>query len=211
MFSKHRLAALSDGIFAIVMTLLILDIKVPTGIAPGGLRDALRADSHQWISFAITFAISAVFWNLQRKVFELVSEVTDVNIFLTFLSLAFVAMLPFTTSLWGHHLNERLAFFLYFSNQFVIGAALTAKLEIARGRGQVHAGLEFNAMRFRLYTVCLVMASAGVASLYLPLEYTGFVPMGIALVARVIRKKKFPKQVPVSAVGNLELEEESLP
>jgi uncharacterized membrane protein len=211
MFSKHRLAALSDGIFAIVMTLLILDIKVPTGIAPGGLKAALLEDSHQWISFAITFAISAVFWNLQRKVFELVSEVTDVNIFLTFLSLAFVTMLPFTTSLWGHHLNERLAFFLYFANQFVIAALLTAKVEIARGRAQVQTGLEFNALRFRLYTVCVVMASAGLASLWVPLQYTGFVPAGLAVVARVIRKKKFPKQVEVSGAEQIELEEEGLP
>jgi uncharacterized membrane protein len=211
MTSKHRLEALSDGVFAIVMTLLILDIKVPAGIAPGGLAAALRADSHQWISFAITFAIAAVFWNLQRRVFALVSDVTDVNIFLTFLTLAFVTMLPFSTSLWGHHLNERLAFFLYFANQFVIGAVLTAKLEIARGKGHVQAGPEFNYMRFRLYTVCAVMASASLASLYLPLEYTGFAPMVVALVARVIRRRKFPKRVRAGGVGHMELEEESLP
>jgi uncharacterized membrane protein len=211
MTSKHRLEALSDGVFAIVMTLLILDIKVPTGVAPGELGAALRADSHQWISFAITFAISAVFWNLQRRVFALVSDVTDVNIFLTFLTLVFVTMLPFATSLWGHHLNEPLAFLLYFANQFVIGAVLTAKLEIARQKGHVKAGPEFNYMRFRLYTVCAVMASAGAACLYLPLEYTGFAPMAVALVARVIRKKKFPKSVRSGVPGKLELEEESLP
>jgi uncharacterized membrane protein len=188
-----------------------LDIKVPTGIAPGGLGLALRADSHQWIAFAMTFGISAVFWNLQRRVFALVSDVTDVNIVLTFLCLAFVTMLPFSTSLWGHHLNERLAFVLYLANQFVIGVVLTAKLEIAQVKGHVQIGPEFNYMRFRLYTVCVVMASASIAALYLPLEYTGFVPMGIGLAARLIRRKKFPKRVRSGGAGHMELEEESLP
>jgi Flp pilus assembly protein TadB len=93
----------------------------------------------------------------------------------------------------------------------VIGAVLTAKLEIARRKGHVQAGPEFNYMRFRLYTVCAVMASASVASLYLPLEYTGFVPMGVGLTARLIRRKKFPKRVRAGRAGHMELEEESLP
>ncbi|MDP9050894.1 MAG: TMEM175 family protein [Acidobacteriota bacterium] len=211
MASKHRLEALSDGVFAIVMTLLILDIKVPTDIAAGGLGHALRADSNEWISFAVTFGISAVYWNLQRRVFELVSDVTDVNIFLTFVFLAFVTMLPFSTSLWGHHLDERLAFVLYFGNQFVIGAALTAKLELARIKGHIRSGPEFRYMRFRLYAMCAVMVSAGLGSFYLRMPYTAYVPMGIALVARVIRRKKFPKRVRQGDAGRMELEEESLP
>ena len=210
MFSKHRLEALSDGVFAIVMTLLILDIKVPTGVEPGNLGAALRADSHQWISFGVTFAISAVFWNLQRRVFELVSDVTDVNIFLTFLFLAFVTMLPFSTSLWGRHLNERLAFVLYFANQFVIGMLLAIKLEVSRAKGHVQPGREFAYMRFRLYTLCVVMASAALAAFYLPLQYTGLAPISLALVARAIRRKKFPKESSGGA-ARMELEEESLP
>jgi len=211
MFSKHRLEALSDGVFAIVMTLLILDIKVPTGVEPGNLGAALRADSHQWISYAVTFAISAVFWNLQRRVFELVSDVTDVNIFLTFLFLAFVTILPFSTSLWGHHLNERLAFVLYFANQFVIGMLLAVKLEVARAKGHVQPGREFAYMRFRLYTLCLVMASAALAAFSLPLQYTGLAPITLALVARAIRRKKFPKESSRAGAARMELEEESLP
>ena len=173
MTSKHRLEALSDGVFAIVMTLLVVGLDFFGFLGAEVLADLRRPCARtviRWISFAITFAIAAVFWNLQRRVFAPVSDVTDVNIFLTFLTLAFVTMLPFTTSLWGHHLNERLAFFLYFANQFVIGAVLTAKLEIARGKGHVKTGPEFNYMRFRLYTVCAVMASASLASLYLPLQ-----------------------------------------
>lgn len=52
MFTKSRLEALSDGVFAIAMTLLILDIKIPPN-ASGHLSEALAKDFHAWISFVV--------------------------------------------------------------------------------------------------------------------------------------------------------------
>jgi hypothetical protein len=49
------------------------------------------------------------------------------------------------------------------------------------------------------------------AALYVPLEYAGLAPMGIGLVARVIRRKKFPKRLRAGETGNVELEEVSPP
>jgi uncharacterized membrane protein len=45
-FSKNRLEALSDGLFAIAMALLVLEIKAPAGVAPGGLQAALAHATH---------------------------------------------------------------------------------------------------------------------------------------------------------------------
>ena len=173
MFSKHRLEALSDGVFAIVMTLLILDIRVPVDVPPGGLGAALQRDSHAWISFAITFAISSIFWNAQRRVFELVDEMTTESLVLTFVFLGLVMVLPFSTSLWGHYIQEPLAFVLYFANQFAIAAVLTAKLEVSRMRGHLHHGVEAGLLRVRLYTMCAAMAAAAIGAAELPIGSFG--------------------------------------
>ena len=107
---KHRIEALSDGIFAIAMTLLILDIKVPGEIAPGGLGHAIAHEGHEWISFLVTFVIASTFWVAQHRVFDLLEEIRTESLVLTFVTLGFVTVLPFTTSVWGHHIAESLAF-----------------------------------------------------------------------------------------------------
>ena len=98
---KHRIEALSDGIFAIAMTLLILDIKVPAEIAPGGLGHAITHEGHEWISFLVTFLNASTFWVAQHRVFDLLEEIGTESLVLTFVTLGFVTVLPITTSMWG--------------------------------------------------------------------------------------------------------------
>ena len=69
-FSKHRVSALSDGIFSIAMTLLVLDLKPPVNVPHGQLWAALQRDSSAWGSFILTFAIAAKFWRLQHRVLD---------------------------------------------------------------------------------------------------------------------------------------------
>ncbi len=164
MFSKHRLEALSDGVFAIAMTLLILDIKAPADVPAGELGAALLRNSHEWVSFAITFFLAAVFWTLQHRVFDLVETVDGASVFLTFVTLIFLTVIPFTTSLWGHHLREPLAFLLYFANQFGLSASLTTKLERARMAGHLYAHADIRLLRVRLYVLTAAMGSGVVCA-----------------------------------------------
>jgi uncharacterized membrane protein len=190
MFKKSRIEALSDAVFAIAMTLLILDIKVPpVGVEPGQLAAAIRADAHEWISFAFTFALSSLFWTYQHLVFDAIDEVGKEGLVLTFAFLAFVSVLPFSTSLWGHHLNERLAFVVYFANQFALAALLTAKLEISRVKARLHAGVSTDRLRLRLYSLCAMMASASLAAWLMPLKYVFVVPAILGVVGRLLRRR----------------------
>jgi len=212
MFSKHRLEALSDGVFAIVMTLLILDIKVPLDVAPGALGAALAQDSHTWVSFGVTFLISSIFWNLQRKVFELVDEMTSESLALTFVFLGLVTVLPFSTSLWGHYIRERLAFVLYFDNQLAIAIVLTAKLEISRLRGHLQHGSEAGVLRLRLYMMCAVMASAAIGALVLPMNRVWVAPLILGVTARIVRTiQTRRKHAKLATVVIQTSKEESLP
>ena len=75
MFTKNRIEALSDGVFAITMTLLVLDLKVPDATAPSLLGAAIRHGGHAWFSFLVTFCIASIFWTLQHRVFDLMERV----------------------------------------------------------------------------------------------------------------------------------------
>ena len=187
---KHRLEALSDGIFAIAMTLLILDIKVPGEVTPGGLGHAIRLEGHEWISFVVTFLIASTFWVAQHRVFDLLDEVRTESLMLTFVTLGFVTVLPFTTSMWGHHIAEPLAFLLYFANQFGIALPLALKLEIAMRRGQVRHTVASDMARLRLWLLCGLMGVAMIATETLPIRYMGAALVVPAVAARVLRARQ---------------------
>ena len=187
---KHRIEALSDGIFAIAMTLLILDIKVPIDTPAGGLGRAIAHGGHEWISFLVTFLIASTFWVAQHRVFDLLEEIRTESLVLTFVTLGFVTVLPFTTSMWGHHIAEPLAFTLYFLNQLGIALPLALKLELAMRRGQVRHTMASDVSRLRLWLMCGVMATGAVATRVLPVQYLTFALILPALAARVLRARQ---------------------
>jgi TMEM175 potassium channel family protein len=187
-YSKHRLEALSDAIFAIVMTLLILDIKVPTGIPHGQLAHALAEPFRDWIALVITFAISARFWVLQHQLFDLLEQIKPRTLATTFIFLGLITMLPFTTALWGHNLAEPLAFCLYFAHQFLIGAAMLVEIESGLRDHNLHIVEAMYKLRGRLYIMLIVMGIASITTWLLPLQYTGLLVAVISGISRRILK-----------------------
>lgn len=186
MFSKHRIEGLSDAVFAIVMTLLILDIKVPIGTAPGQLRTALLQDAPAWLSFAITFLFASIYWVDQHHIFELTEKFGLDTVVPTFAFLAFVSVLPFSTSLWGHYLTDPTATSIYFCNQSLIAAALLAKLHRVVSK-QVTDRRPVRALRFRLGLFCFAMALIGVMALTVPTKQiwvVGPIIAGLTSMAR---------------------------
>lgn len=188
MYSKHRLEALSDAIFAIVMTLLILDIKVPTGVPHGQLGHALAEPFRDWIALVITFAISARFWVLQHQLFDLVENVKPRTLGTTFIFLGLITMLPFTTALWGHNITEPLAFCIYFGHQFLIGAAMLVEIESGLRDHNLHVVESMYKLRGRLYIMLIAMGVASITTWLLPLQYTGLLVALISAISRRVLK-----------------------
>ncbi len=68
--SLERLAALSDGVFAVAMTLLVLDIHLPTAASiysETELCRALAALARQWIAYLMSFLTLGIFWAANRR------------------------------------------------------------------------------------------------------------------------------------------------
>jgi uncharacterized membrane protein len=187
MFSKNRIEALSDGVFAITMTLLVLDLKIPEGTAPAMLGAAIRHEGHAWFSFFVTFAIASMFWTMQHRVFDLMQHMSHETLIPTFVFLGFVAVLPFSTHVLGNYVSTPLAFFIYFLNQLAIAVALTVKLELARHHGHLRTGPESKILRIRLYTMCVAMASGVIGARFLSPQWIGIGPVVIGLTSKRIR------------------------
>lgn len=187
MFSKHRVEALSDGIFAIAMTLLILDIKVPaTGEGP--LSAALRKDAAAWVSFAISFFLAAVFWMHQHRVFDIAAKWSKANLLLTFLFLGFVCTLPFSTSLWGHHLHDPLAMTIYFSNQCALALVLLVQVLVIAGQGHTNPDAPAGEVRLLMIGFAIAFGAAAVVAQF-SVQNSGIVGAMLVALTRIVQRR----------------------
>ena len=122
----HRLAALTDGVFAIVMTLLVLEIGVPE-IAPSSLHAELPGRLLElWpklLSYAISFIILGLFWYMHHLAFHYIKRSDNGLIWLNIFFLMFVALIPFSTSLFGSYPTEQLPLVIYAVN-IVLGLVI---------------------------------------------------------------------------------------
>jgi uncharacterized membrane protein len=118
--SLGRLLALSDGIFAIAMTLLALDLRLPgLGADPSDaqLRHALGDDWRSYLAFVISFYVAANYWGVHRRAMRAVPAVDLRLVSHTLPVLLFVAALPFPASVLATYgdLPTALAFYCAFN------------------------------------------------------------------------------------------------
>jgi uncharacterized membrane protein len=134
--SLGRLLALSDGVFAIAMTLLALDLRLPDlGGDPtdAALRDALGDQVPTLLAFVITFYIVASYWGSHRRLMRRVTAVSPGLIGHTIVVLLLVAALPFPASVLAEHgdLPSGLAFYGAY-NVVAILALLLLRRDVVR-------------------------------------------------------------------------------
>jgi len=101
-----RVEAFSDGVFAIAITLLILEIKVPEVEGDESLWGAL---GHQWPSYAayvVSFLVIGIMWVNHHQVFSYVVRVDRPLMFLNLLLLLVVAAVPWPTAMLAEYLRE---------------------------------------------------------------------------------------------------------
>jgi uncharacterized membrane protein len=135
-FSKGRLEAFSDGVFAIVVTLLVLELRVPQITVPQSVDElaaALLALLPKLISWIISFAVTCVIWLNHHRLLDTFRGINHGLFWMNALLLLWVSFVPFPTALLGDYPANPLAVSFY-------GVALSLM------------GLSFVAMRWYVLT-----------------------------------------------------------
>ena len=130
-----RILALSDGVFAIAITLLILEIAVPATTSDTGLPKALLELWPRYLAYFVSFLVIARFWMIHRLAFRLIARDDAVLVWLNLLLLMFVAFLPFPTAVLGDHAGSPAAAVLYATAVLLTSVASAAYWWYASGRG----------------------------------------------------------------------------
>jgi uncharacterized membrane protein len=127
--SLERLAALSDGLFAVAMTLLVLDLRVPVSTAgpafsEHGLWQALLKLGPSFAAYLLSFSMLGTFWLAQHTLLGILGRCDRT---LTWINIAFlfvVSLLPFSAALLAHYDRLRLAVAVYWLNIVLLGVTL---------------------------------------------------------------------------------------
>lgn len=124
---RNRVEALTDGVFAVAMTLLVLDIKVPElaqELASAELPYRLLALWPKFLSYAISFVILGVYWVGHHLQLSFIRSADRPLLWINILFLLWVALVPFSTALLSEYTKNRLAIAVYAGNMIAIGLTL---------------------------------------------------------------------------------------
>jgi TMEM175 potassium channel family protein len=155
--SLDRLSGLSDGIFAVAMTLLVLALAVPTIKEVNGeseLWQAMLNLAPSVVTYVMSFLTLGIFWVGQQTQ---LSQLERSNRDYTWIHLAFllfVTLVPFSTSLLAGHYQLRFALIEYWLNILVLGALILVAAEYAGRTGlfnPANQGTILRAVRRRVY------------------------------------------------------------
>ncbi len=108
-FQIDRMILFTDAVFAIAITLLVIDLKVPEIPAKGTEIDfinALLIQTPQFVGFVVSFFIIGLYWFLHHKIFGYVINYSAKLIWLNLVFLFSIVLLPFTTSVYGDYSTE---------------------------------------------------------------------------------------------------------
>lgn len=156
-FQLERLILFSDAVFAIAITLLVLEIKIPVPdwnhlITAEKLNESLLQILPQIAGFVFSFLIIGFYWTVHHRVFGYVTNFDGAVIWLNLLVLLFVVLLPFSTALTSEYGYISESFVFYWIDVGCIGLILFfLQLHISNPNKKLSIGLED--INFRRYTL----------------------------------------------------------
>lgn len=157
-FTKGRVETFSDGIFAIIVTLLVLEIKVPHVADHDSVRQlatALWGLLPKVIAWIISFLTVCVIWVNHHRIFEAVKTIDQPFFWLNANLLLWVSLLPFPTALMGDYPHNPLAVSTYGAVSLMMGIAFVLIRVYMWKRPGITAGLSESELRRGVLNVIL--------------------------------------------------------
>lgn len=130
-----RVAAFSDGVFAIAATLLVLSIEIPRDLHAPSLDSKVWQEYQdvlpQVLAYGLSFFVIARYWLAHHRMFKLIRRIDARFVTLNMVMLGLIALVPFPTEVFGDYPTSRPAVIVYAASVAVTGLASTAVLAYA--------------------------------------------------------------------------------
>jgi uncharacterized membrane protein len=164
--SSERLIIFSDGVMAVAITLLVLDIRLPVdgvGLSDRELFSALVATVPRILAYALSFLVVAAFWSSHHQKFYAMPKVDTALIWLNVLFLLLIGLVPFVTSILADNGNST-ATITYAALMCAMACVLAVMWAYAGRRGLIDPAWDA-ARRRRILTRSVVLAAVFLLSI----------------------------------------------
>lgn len=178
---KNRIEALADGVFATLMTVLVLGLALkpdPTNTPPPLLLGKLWEIRGAVFAYVMSFIVLGVYWVGHHNMFHYIKRTSRIFLWLNILFLLSVGLIPFSTSVFGAylHLLDTVAIIFYGVNLMLAGGALFLVWEYATRNNLVDKNIDqhlVSTVKRRILTGPLLYLAAIAFSFQFPIVSVG--------------------------------------
>ena len=171
--STTRLEAFSDGVIAIIVTIMVLELKAPVQATAA----ALLAEWPTFLSYALSFLLVAIYWVNHRHVVRYATRITAALLWANMLQLFTISLIPVATAWLGQHLTAPIPNMVYGLVLIAGGLSFLILSEIVYRQNAIHPEFAAPIRAERAKgIVTLVVYAVGVAASY-------FVPGAVLIAA----------------------------
>jgi uncharacterized membrane protein len=115
-----RIVAFSDGVFAIAITLLVLNLEIPKDLNGQSVASALWEEHENLVAYAVSFAVIGRYWLIHHRFFGQVTRFDSRLLGLNLLYLAWIVLIPFSSQILGDHASDSGGIAVYAVNLSVV-------------------------------------------------------------------------------------------
>jgi uncharacterized membrane protein len=182
MFGKGRLESLTDGVFAIIMTILVFNISVPELILLAeGEHTSERLSSRLldlWpnvLAYIVSFVTLSVYWVAHHRIFRWIVDVDRHLIWINISFLMTIGLIPFSTALVEQYKDQQISILIYSSNAILAGVIIYSLYHYAKGHLElidktVHSLIKNMSGRRILITILTYSVAISSSFIYLPIS-----------------------------------------
>jgi uncharacterized membrane protein len=156
-----RIVAFSDGVFAIAITLLVLNLQIPKELGGESVGAALWHEREAFIAYGISFAVIGRYWLIHHRLFAEVTGFDSRLLGLNLFYLAWVVLVPFSSEVIGEHGSETGGIVIYAVNLAVVAVLGWAMAADAHRAGMTRLRAEDEReYRYRAFFVAIVFTTS---------------------------------------------------
>lgn len=196
-----RLEMLTDGVFAIAMTLLVLDLRVPElehGFAPQELWRQLSHMLPNLLSFVLSFVVLGMYWTAHHTEFQYIKRLDHKLIWLNIFYMLAICLIPFSGALLARYYHEQIALVVYSVNMLIAtGFHFVMWRHAVRNHRLVEAWIDPRLVRFgsfmSYYSLAGYALAIGVSYISIPVTIAILciipIPFILGMFYRIIREE----------------------
>lgn len=209
-FQLERIILFSDAVFAIIVTIMVIELKMPEGIREASRETFIhefKKIAVQLVGYGLSFFFVAMFWTRHVKLFGFLKDYNKSLLVYNLIFLFSVSLFPFAVSMmtgfnkpesiqahWGFNIYVIVIFLCMFIFTLLSGYLIKNKETLCYNPGTIETQMKWRVLRANYWVVPLIMACLAIMNYFdVQLQYFAYIMAIYGIIVNRIQNKFYPK------------------